>query len=131
MNLESGQHRVMRMSSSKRTKKETMYTFLINVTVTPIVETSPIQIPNEHLKIESLRGTGKGGMKINSANLKAQITHLPSGITVQHFEAGNRDFKINQRIAMKKLYGRLEELEKERAREEVRGLTKIKNDNSF
>ena len=120
MNLESGQHRVMRMSSSKRTKKETMYTFLINVTVTPIVELSPIKIPKEHLKIESGPGTGKGGMKINSANLRALITHLPTGITVQHFETGNREFKINERIAMKKLYGRLEQLEKDRVREEVK-----------
>ena len=87
-----------------------MYRFSINVTVTPLVETSPIQIPKEHIKIESLPITG---------NSKAQITLLPTGITVQHFEMGNR-FKINEKIAMKKLYGRLEQLENDRVREEVK-----------
>lgn len=33
-------------------------------------------------------GTGKGGQKINRAHVRAFVKHIPTGITVSHFESG-------------------------------------------
>lgn len=76
--------------SSKRIppNSSAIQTNTIMVKVFPILERTTIKIPRSDLQIKSGTGTGKGGQKINNSKIMAYVTHIPTGITVNHFESG-------------------------------------------
>ncbi|KIV99145.1 uncharacterized protein PV09_09175 [Verruconis gallopava] len=67
-------------------------------------------IPDKDITIAYLKGSGPGGQKINKTNSAVQIKHLPSGIVIKCQETRSRDH--NQKLAIRKLQDRLEEMEK-------------------
>ena len=55
-----------------------MQTYTIQVKVYPIIETKITKnIPKEEFKWKLVRGSGKGGMKIQAQNLCPYVVHIP------------------------------------------------------
>ena len=99
---ERGTHKVYRTSSATVRKNSTIWTFLVTVDVVPQLDKPNFEIPKEDIKIEGA-SSGKGGSKMEKKNVRALVTHLPTGIQVNYFNGG-RDLVVNQKIALRKLY---------------------------
>ncbi|KAF2097444.1 hypothetical protein NA57DRAFT_58031 [Rhizodiscina lignyota] len=69
-----------------------------------------IQVQDEDIEENFLKGTGPGGQKINKTNSAVQLKHLPSGLVVKCQETRSRS--QNRKIARRILGERLEEIEK-------------------
>ena len=66
-----------------------------------------MNIPKKDLKIETMRGQGKGGQHRNKTDSCVRITHIPTGINAT---VDGRHQGKNKKLAMKELYIRLQEL---------------------
>ena len=73
-NAERGIHKIQEVTFNS-TK---MQTYTIQVKVYPIIETKITKnIPKEEFKWKLVRGSGKGGMKIQAQNLCPYVVHIP------------------------------------------------------
>lgn len=70
-----------------------------------------MSIDKSELRIEYMRGTGKGGQKKNKTDSACRITHLPTGITA--FCQDERSQGANYKQAMKTVEQRLKALKEE------------------
>jgi protein subunit release factor B len=66
----------------------------------------PIIIDENDLIEKFVRGSGKGGQKINKTSSKVQLHHVPSGLKIACQE--QRDLTSNRRIARKILCDKLD-----------------------
>ena len=81
---EKGVHKIQRIPpNSTRIQTNT-----IQVKVFPILDRITIDIPRKDMEFSAGTGTGKGGQKINRSHVRAFVKHIPTGITVSHFESG-------------------------------------------
>lgn len=69
-----------------------------------------MRIPKNELRIETMRGTGPGGQRRNTANTAVRITHLPTGVKAY---ADERSQKHSRRRAMRELLCRLASLRRD------------------
>ena len=104
---ERGTHKIYRTSGATARKVSTIWTFLVTVDVVPQLDKPKFDIPKEDIKIEG-GSSGKGGSKMEKKNVRAIVTHLPTGIQVNYFNGG-RDLVVNQKIALRRLYSILAE----------------------
>ena len=102
---ERGVHKVKEFEA----KKGKVFNKVFEVSLVPILEKPTLEVPRSDLKFSATCGGGKGGMKTNAKFNKAQVTHLPTGITTEFFESGCRSLEYNQEVALGKLYAILEE----------------------
>ena len=102
---ERGVHKIKEFEA----KKGKIFNKVFEVSLTPIVAKPTLEVPRSDLKFMATCGGGKGGMKVNSKFNKAQVTHIPTGITTEFFESGCRSLEHNQEVALGKLYAILEE----------------------
>ena len=79
--------------------------------VVPIFKCLIKSVPDDELKIETHRGTGKGGQHQNTTDSAVRIKHIPTGIKVN---IEGRDQHQNRKIAMQVITSKVNDYKSER-----------------
>ncbi|CAJ0601646.1 unnamed protein product [Cylicocyclus nassatus] len=98
LRFEAGVHRVQRIPL---TDKSRMHTSTASISVLPEPEEVSVVVPNDSVKIETMRASGPGGQNVNKRSTAVRITHKESGIAVHCMD--ERFQHLNIQIAFKRL----------------------------
>ena len=112
---EHGVHRLVRLSPFDA--DHARHTSFVLVEVLPEAEeTVDVKINPEDLRIDTFRSSGPGGQHMQKTSSAVRITHLPTGLVATC--QGQRSQHQNKEAALKVLYSRLLELDREKKEEE-------------
>jgi len=112
---EHGVHRLVRLSPFDA--DHARHTSFALVEVLPEAdEQIDLTIPPDELKIETFKSSGPGGQHMQKTSSAVRITHIPSGIVSAC--QSQRSQHQNKDVALKILYARLLEAEKEKKEQE-------------
>jgi peptide chain release factor 2 len=112
---EHGVHRLVRLSPFDA--DHARHTSFVLVEVLPEAEeTVDVKIAPEDLRIDTFRSSGPGGQHMQKTSSAVRITHLPTGLiaTCQ----GQRSQHQNKEAALRVLYSRLLEMERDKKEKE-------------
>jgi len=112
---EHGVHRLVRLSPFDA--DHARHTSFVLVEVLPEAEEAvDVKINPEDLRIDTFRSSGPGGQHMQKTSSAVRITHLPTGLVATC--QGQRSQHQNKEAALKVLYSRLLELDREKKEEE-------------
>ena len=116
---EHGVHRLVRLSPFNA--GNTRETSFARIDVIPLIdEDLSVEIPEDDLKVDVFRASGKGGQGVNTTDSAVRITHIPTGITVQC--QNERSQLQNKNTALKILTSQLVKLKEEQHVEKIQDL---------
>ncbi len=113
---ERGVHRLVRISPFDSNKRRHTSFCAVDV-IAEITEDIKIEIPEDEIKIDVYRSSGKGGQGVNTTDSAVRMTHLPTGIVVVC--QNERSQLKNKAAAMSVLKARLYEKRQDETRAEM------------
>ncbi len=114
---ERGVHRLVRISPFDSNKRRHTSFCSIDVIAEMEDDDVDIDIPDDDLRIDTYRSSGKGGQHVNKTDSAVRLTHLPSNIVVQC--QNERSQLKNKQTAMRVLKSRLYEKQQDEKRAEM------------
>jgi len=114
---ERGVHRLVRISPFDSNKRR--HTSFCSVDVIAEVEDDDMEmeIPDDDLRVDTYRSSGKGGQHVNKTDSAVRLTHLPTNIVVQC--QNERSQLKNRQTAMRVLKSRIYEKQQDEKRVEM------------
>lgn len=116
LKYESGVHRVQRVPATETQGR--VHTSTATVAVLPEAEEVDILLEDKDLRWDFAAASGPGGQAVNTTNSAAQVTHLPSGLSVRCMT--ERSQLKNKSQALKILRSRLLDIERTKQEEAIR-----------
>lgn len=114
---EHGTHRLVRISPYNA--QGLRQTTFAGVEVLPMMEEldTDIQIPDSDIEFKAVRSSGPGGQNVNKTSSAVQITHIPTGISVESSE--QRSQLQNRETTMRLLKAKLLRIKMDERLEEI------------